>query len=159
MDVLKSLRGRHKGGNDLQVQLDVFDEQRESDEAHIDGPHGVDLNCHLDVFYAILKNVEDTPQEIPFLSILQHLLRIDPKEPVSDLIWDTAERLVHRATLLENKNDSQRLLRAPSQHKSLHRLKSMDNGLRKASVEAAPAAAPIPPPPPPPPGKQYWPFL
>ena len=103
----------------------------------------------------------DTPQEIPFLSILQHLLKIDPKEPVSDLIWDTAERLVHRATLLENKDDSQRLLRAPSQHKSLHRLKSMDNGLRKSSAETTPIPAPPPPPPggappplppPPPPG-------
>ena len=73
------------------------------------------------------------------------MLRIDPKEPVSDLIWDTAERLVHRASLLENDSDSQRLLRAPSQHKSLHRLKSMDNGLRKSSVEANPPAPPPPP--------------
>lgn len=44
---------------DLGVQLDVFDEQRESDEAQIlQGPHGVDLNSHLDVFYAILRQVE-----------------------------------------------------------------------------------------------------
>ena len=56
--------------------------------------------------------------------------RIDPQEPVSDIIWDTAETLVHRATLMENKADSDRLLRAPSQHKSLHRLKSMEGGLR-----------------------------
>jgi hypothetical protein len=43
---------------DLGVQLDVFDEQRESDEAQIlQGPHGVDLNSHLDVFYAILRQV------------------------------------------------------------------------------------------------------
>jgi hypothetical protein len=58
------------------------------------------------------------------------LIRIDPKEPVSDIIWDTAETLVHRATLMENKAESERLLRAPSQHKSLHRLKSMEGGLR-----------------------------
>jgi len=45
---------------DLGVQLDVFDEQRENDEAHIlQGPHGVDLNSHLDVFYAILRQVQD----------------------------------------------------------------------------------------------------
>lgn len=56
----------------------------------------------------------DTPQEIPFLSILQHLLRIDPKEPVSDIVWDTAETLVHRATLLESREDAAKLLRAPS---------------------------------------------
>ncbi len=104
-------RGQLLTWTNLKYVVDVFDEQRESDEAHVEGPHGVDLNSHLDVFYAILKNVMETPQEIPFLSILQHLLRIDPKEPVSDLIWDTAERLVHRATLLENKDDSQRLLR------------------------------------------------
>ena len=36
IDVLKHLRGRHIGGSDdLGVQLDVFEEQRESDEAHI----------------------------------------------------------------------------------------------------------------------------
>ena len=59
VDVLREIRGRDggKGGGldcDLQVQLDVFDEQRASDEAHSDGlPHGVDLTSHLDVFYAI----------------------------------------------------------------------------------------------------------
>lgn len=123
------------------MQLDVFEEQRESDEAH--GPGGINLNSHLDVFYAILKQVTiqeisehifyflyqntvvltakwlhvqvaDTPQEIPFLSVLQHLLRIDPKEPVSDIVWDTAETLVHRATLLESREDAAKLLRAPS---------------------------------------------
>ena len=45
----------------LKVQLDVFDEQRESDEsqAHstLDNGHGVDLNSHLDVFYSILNQV------------------------------------------------------------------------------------------------------
>lgn len=56
----------------------------------------------------------DTPQEIPFLNILQHLLSIEPKDAVSDVIWDTAETLVHRATLLENREDSTKLLRAPS---------------------------------------------
>lgn len=56
----------------------------------------------------------DTPQEVPFLSILQHLLRIDPKEAISDVIWDTTEKLVHRATLLESHEDSVRILRSPS---------------------------------------------
>ena len=100
---------------------------------------------------------------------------------VSDIIWDTAETLVHRATLMESKADSERLLRAPSQHKSLHRLKSMDGGLRaeyrKHSFEtqntcctcggATPAAAgtpaapptstPAPAPPPPPPAPRTGP--
>merc|ERR1719458_2356152 len=153
----------------------------ESDEGQTNGPHDVDLSSHLDVFYTVYNRVQDTPQEIPFLSILQHLLRIDPKEPVSDIIWDTAETLVHRATLMESKADSERLLRAPSQHKSLHRLKSMDGGLRaeyrKHSFEtqntcctcggATPAAAgtpaapptstPAPAPPPPPPAPRTGP--
>lgn len=73
-------------------------------------------------FVSIPPQVVETPQEIPFLSVLQHLLRIDPKEPVSDLMWDTSEKLLHRATLLEDAKDSARLLRAPSQ-KSLTKLK------------------------------------
>ncbi|KAJ8927800.1 hypothetical protein NQ314_019681 [Rhamnusium bicolor] len=115
LPVLNNLRKCAEAEPELAVQLDVFDEQRESDDAQgLQGPHGVDLNSPLDVFYAILKQVAETPQEIPFISILQHLLRIDSKEPVSDIIWDTAERLVHRATLVENREDSARLLRAPS---------------------------------------------
>ncbi|XP_013793409.1 inverted formin-2-like, partial [Limulus polyphemus] len=40
---------------DLSEQLDVFDEQRYADEGQLTGPDGVDLNSHLDVFYAILR--------------------------------------------------------------------------------------------------------
>jgi len=153
LEIIRDLKKTTKDP-DLKVQLDVFEEQRESDEQQSNGPHDVDLSCHLDVFYTVYNRVQDTPQEIPFLSILQHLLRIDPKEPVSDIIWDTAETLVHRATLMENQSDSDRLLRAPSQHKSLHRLKSMEAGLRpeyrKHSLEAQQQAQGAPPPPPPP---------
>lgn len=51
---------RHEAASqpDLGVQLDVFEEQRESDEAQ--GPGGINLNSHLDVFYAILKQVLST---------------------------------------------------------------------------------------------------
>lgn len=96
--------------------------------------------------------VAETPQEIPFLSILQHLLRIDPKEAVSDIIWDTAERLVHRATLLENRDDAARLLRAPSAQSKFfchcqHRSESSPS--RKQSLNAMPLSPPPGPPPPP----------
>ncbi|XP_068619616.1 FH2 domain-containing protein 1 isoform X1 [Battus philenor] len=158
---------RHEAAShpDLGVQLDVFDEQRETDEAQ--GPGGINLNSHLDVFYAILKQVADTPQEIPFLSILQHLLRIDPKEPVSDIVWDTAETLVHRATLLESREDAAKLLRAPSvqakvgcmcQHRdtsgagrkqSLQRALSPPPPPPAPAPPAAPMAPPAPPAPPP----------
>lgn len=48
---------------ELRVQLDVFDEQREADEAQLlQGPHGVDLSSHLDVFYAILRQVWGAPR-------------------------------------------------------------------------------------------------
>lgn len=154
MNILLFSRKCAEAEPELAVQLDVFDEQRDSDEAQsLQGPHGVDLNSPLDVFYAILKQVAETPQEIPFLSILQHLLRIDSKEPVSDIIWDTAERLVHRATLLENREDAQRLLKLPSVQSRIfchcmHRTESSPS--RKQSLNNTPLS-PQPGPPPPPP--------
>lgn len=128
----------------------------------------MDLNSPLDVFYAILRQVVETPQEIPFLSILQHLLRIDPKEAISDIIWDTAERLVHRATLVEDKEDAARILRTPSVQSKFfchcqHRSESSPS--RKQSLSSPlsnplspqstippppPIGAAVPPPPPPP---------
>ncbi|KAH9639545.1 hypothetical protein HF086_012396 [Spodoptera exigua] len=148
LPALNNLRHEAASHPDLGVQLDVFEEQRESDEAQ--GPGGINLNSHLDVFYAILKQVAETPQEIPFLSILQHLLRIDPKEPVSDIVWDTAETLVHRATLLETREDAAKLLRAPSVQAKVgctcqHR--DISGGGRKQSLQRA--LSPPPPPPPP----------
>ncbi|XP_065209614.1 inverted formin-2 isoform X2 [Planococcus citri] len=165
--VLDELRRYVSGGNcgnyaDLGVQLDVFHEQRENDEAQIlDSPYGVDLNSHVDVFYAILRQVAETPQEIPFLSILQHLLRIDPKEAISDIIWDTAETLVHRATLLESRQDATRILRSPSVQSRLccHNHRSVPDtvcGSRKQSLNIPTSplstfqSCPVPPPPPPP---------
>ncbi|KMY98019.1 LOW QUALITY PROTEIN: uncharacterized protein Dsimw501_GD13991 [Drosophila simulans] len=115
LQLVQNLKKVAQSVGDIIVQLDVFVEQQECDEAQsLQAPDGINLNSHLDVFYAILRQVADTPQEVPFLNILQHLLRIDPKEPLSDIIWDTTERLVHRATLLESHEDSVRLLRTPS---------------------------------------------
>ncbi|CAH0559409.1 unnamed protein product [Brassicogethes aeneus] len=147
LPVLNNLRKCAEAEPELAVQLDVFDEQRESDDVQsLQGPHGVDLNSPLDVFYAILKQVAETPQEIPFLSILHHLLRIDPKEAVSDVIWDTAERLVHRATLLESREDATRLLRAPSAQSKTACHCQQTTPSRRQSL-----SAPLSPPPPPPP--------
>ncbi|XP_045487029.1 inverted formin-2 isoform X1 [Pieris rapae] len=151
LPTLSNVRHDAASNPELGVQLDVFEEQRESDEAQ--GPGGINLNSHLDVFYAILKQVSDTPQEIPFLSILQHLLRIDPKEPVSDIVWDTAETLVHRATLLESREDAAKLLRAPSvQAKVGCMCQHRDAGsARKHSLQRALSPPPAPPPAPVPP--------
>lgn len=95
----------------------------------------------------------DTPQEIPFLSILQHLLRIDSKEAISDIIWDTAETLVHRATLLENREDSGRLLRAPSIQKfscPQCRCDITSPNRKQSLAPTTPVIIQAPPPPPPP---------
>jgi len=121
---------KNKDHPDLLVQLDVFDEQKESDESQVSpNSTGIDLSSPLEVFDAILRQIADSPQEVPFLCILQHLLRIESKEPISDLIWDAAERLVHRATLVESRDDALRLLKAPSHAKSLHKLKGKDKFL------------------------------
>lgn len=97
------------------------------------------------------NQVADTPQEIPFLSILQHLLRIDPKEAISDIIWDCAETLVHRATLLENREDSTRLLRTPSVQKFTcsHCRSDISSPNRKQSIAPNHQSIPLPPPLPP----------
>lgn len=101
----------------------------------------------------LLFQVADTPQEIPFLSILQHLLRIEPREAVSDIIWDTAERLVHRASLLETQEDAVRLLRSQSHKHPL--CGSRKQSLNTTTISPAPPPPPpvpsAPPPPPPPP--------
>lgn len=96
------------------------------------------------------NQVADTPQEIPFLSILQHLLRIDPKEAISDIIWDCAETLVHRATLLENREDSTRLLRTPSVQKFTcsHCRSDISSPSRKQSIAPSTSIIPLAPPPP-----------
>ncbi|XP_055844463.1 formin-J isoform X2 [Episyrphus balteatus] len=152
LPLLNNLRKVAQSVGDIIVQLDVFDEQRECDEAQsLQGPNGINLNSHLDVFSAILGQVADTPQEIPFLSILQHLLRIEPKEAVSDIIWDTTEKLVHRATLLENHEDSVRLLRSPSVQKFTcpHcRGEATSPSRKQSSAPLMPSSFQVTPPPP-----------
>ncbi|XP_039485238.1 formin-J [Drosophila santomea] len=155
LPLLNNLRKVAQSVGDIIVQLDVFVEQQECDEAQsLQAPDGINLNSHLDVFYAILRQVADTPQEVPFLNILQHLLRIDPKEPLSDIIWDTTERLVHRATLLESHEDSVRLLRTPSSQKfacQSCRGSDASSPTRKPSSQPVGVSAKTTPPPPPPP--------
>lgn len=111
----------------------------------------------------LLTQVADTPQEIPFLNILQHLLSIEPKDAISDIIWDTAETLVHRATLVENREDSTKLLRTPSVQKfscphcriditSPNRKLSLPHNLTSitlTSPQSHAGAIPVAPPPPP----------
>lgn len=172
IQVLNDLRTKYKEHPGLIIQLDVFDEQKESDESNTTSVYGrgIDLSSPLEVFDAILRQIAGTPQEVPFLSILQHLLSIDSKEPVSDLIWDSAERLVHKATFLESQDDALKLLNSTSQSKSLQKLKpTTPNGNNNISEahkcncnchhndkspnkpESSVPTLAVPPPPPPPP--------
>ncbi|XP_018405882.1 PREDICTED: uncharacterized protein LOC108782187 isoform X1 [Cyphomyrmex costatus] len=154
LPILNELRKSHV--SDVRVQLDAFDDQQEADEELTNhGPPGIDLSSHVDVFYAILGQVADTPQEIPFLSVLQHLLRLDPKDAASDLAWDIAETLVHRATLLENREDATKLLRSPSLQTNLcchcRGADQICGTSRKTSLSASNnSPVPLPPPLPPP---------
>ncbi|KAG5307322.1 FHDC1 protein, partial [Acromyrmex insinuator] len=154
LPILNELRKSH--ASDVRVQLNAFDYQQEADEELTNhGPPGIDLSSHVDVFYAILGQVADTPQEIPFLSVLQHLLRLDPKDAASDLAWDIAETLVHRATLLESREDATKLLRSPSLQMNLcchcRGPDQMCGTSRKTSLSTSNnSTAPLPPPPPPP---------
>ncbi|KAH8302414.1 hypothetical protein KR044_006296 [Drosophila immigrans] len=164
LQLVQNLKKVAQSVGDIIVQLDVFVEQQECDEAQsLEAPDGINLNSHLDVFYAILRQVADKPQEGPFLSILQHLLRVDSREPLSDVIWDTSERLVHRATLIECPEDAVRLLRQQSAQKftcpNCRATNDATSPTRKPSQTPAKPppppppmapAAPAPPPPPPP---------
>ncbi|ELT89503.1 hypothetical protein CAPTEDRAFT_33095, partial [Capitella teleta] len=99
LEIINKLRKLDQTDPDLTTQLDVFDQYQNNDEEEL-GHQGLDLNSPLDVFYAVHKQVSDGPQEISFLSILRHLLQVDSADPLSDVIWDTTEKLVLCATLL-----------------------------------------------------------
>ncbi|XP_056010413.1 formin-J-like isoform X2 [Ostrea edulis] len=179
-EILNRLRRKDEQKESVITQLDVFDQHREEDEEALPGAKGVDLNSPLDVFHAIYNQIGDCPQELNFLTTLQHMLKIDPTDPNSELIWQTLEKLVCNAALIESTEDAQKLLMT-SQRK---REKSVDgqcacschNGERarvmsprrtnnvplpentskenvstKDAPPPPPAPAPPPPPPPPPP--------
>ncbi|GFS10649.1 LOW QUALITY PROTEIN: FH2 domain-containing protein 1 [Elysia marginata] len=55
--------------------------------------------------------VGDTPHELSFLTVLQHLLKIDPgNERLSETVWQAVEQLVSKATVIESREDAQKLL-------------------------------------------------
>ncbi|KAI8495404.1 FH2 domain-containing protein 1 [Branchiostoma belcheri] len=60
---------------------------------------------------ALPRTVCEGPQAVSFLAILQHLLRLDKKHPISNVIWEILEKLVHRATLLEHETEADRMLK------------------------------------------------
>lgn len=50
-----------------------------------------------------------TPQEVQYLSILQHLLQIDTTDCLSDVIWENVDRFVTKAALVDGRTDAERL--------------------------------------------------
>ncbi|XP_069129886.1 uncharacterized protein [Argopecten irradians] len=169
-EIINQLRRQDDLDPNVNVQLDVFVEHKANDDEQLPGAKGVDLNCSLDVFHTIFKTVDDTPQEIHFLTCLQHMLKIDPNDANCDIIWQTVEKLVCRATLVESEADAQKLLRQRERStdglqcpncKAHERVTSPRRGNSSSSIalpglsdsNESPKTAPVPPPaaPPPPP--------
>lgn len=48
---------RHTTDNELRIQLDVFEDERLKDQDDYITAEGVDLNSHVDVFHALMKQV------------------------------------------------------------------------------------------------------
>lgn len=96
------------------------------------------------------------------------MLKIDPSDENNNLIWQTIETLISRATLIENKDDSQKLLMSSmrkrekytdgkcscSCHDERTRVVSPRRTTENSHSGDSPnkVFAPPPPPPPPPPG-------
>ena len=54
--------------------------------------------------------VRGTSQEVTFLNILQHFLQIEPSDEFSEVIWNTIEKLLYSAKMLERQEDADKLL-------------------------------------------------
>jgi hypothetical protein len=52
----------HTDDNELRIQLDVFEDERLKDEDDYTTPEGIDLNSHVDIFHALLKQVNNSTQ-------------------------------------------------------------------------------------------------
>ncbi|KAK2170528.1 hypothetical protein LSH36_2g04019 [Paralvinella palmiformis] len=55
--IMMSLKSSIDQDPDLLVQLDAFDQSKESDDEQLAGPRGVDLNNPIDVFHAVFSQV------------------------------------------------------------------------------------------------------
>ena len=78
-----------------------------------------DCCCDLQVY--------ECNQEAPFLTTLQHLLQIDPASPLTETIWDTVEKLVYGSTMMEHKQDAEKMLVAGK--------KRLEKAIEKATIE------------------------
>ncbi|KAL1491996.1 hypothetical protein ABEB36_012506 [Hypothenemus hampei] len=148
LDIINRLK-KSEPEPDLKAQLDVFNEQYKSDQSD-QKFKGLDSNSPIDLFYAILKQITDTPQALSsFVNILQSILNIDPTDSLNELIWDNLEKAVAKATSLKEEpprlsrlnSKSQLKLNCTCQQTLSSRRQSLQNAL-------SPPAGPPPPPPP-----------
>ncbi|XP_037813759.1 formin-J-like [Lucilia sericata] len=163
------------GVDDIVVQLDL-DQNECGKSSRSTSTSSINLNSHHEVFQEILLQVSKTPYEVTFLSILHHLLRIDPNGPLCGEIWKVAEKVLHRATQMESAEDVERLLIATVTRKFSCQNCSFKIGeandeecnscdklelaastadlpsILTTSPPPTPGSAPEPPPPPPAPG-------
>ncbi|XP_033743499.1 LOW QUALITY PROTEIN: inverted formin-2-like [Pecten maximus] len=108
LDIINNLR--NEDDDDLIIQCDVFDEEKQSDDDEYAelNPEIVNLNDHKDVFNAVFQKVYNTPQSDVFMNVLQALLQIDPESPISDLQWNFVESTVRKAILVDTVADGRR---------------------------------------------------
>ncbi|XP_069130922.1 inverted formin-2-like isoform X2 [Argopecten irradians] len=108
LDLINNLR--NEDDDDLIIQCDVFDEEKQSDDDEYAelNPEIVNLNDHKDVFNAVFQKVYNTPQSDAFMNVLQALLQIDPNSPISDLQWNFVESTVRKAILVDTVADGKR---------------------------------------------------
>ncbi|KAH9488450.1 hypothetical protein Btru_062772 [Bulinus truncatus] len=99
----------------VDLQLQVFDDNLKSDEDELPGTKGIDLGNPLDLFHAVHRQVVEHQLELPFLTVLQHLLKIDTNdESLGETVWSTVEQLVAKATVVETKEDAVKLVTSVS---------------------------------------------
>ncbi|XP_060080025.1 inverted formin-2-like [Ylistrum balloti] len=137
LDIINNLR--NEDDDDLVIQCDVFDEEKQSDDDEYAelNPEIVNLNDHRDVFNAVFQKVYNTPQSDVFMNVLQALLQIDPKSPISDLQWNFVESTVRKAILVDTVSDGRRSFSVlvGSMFPSIMKVPTMSTGIQTDQVK------------------------
>ncbi|XP_078089243.1 inverted formin-2-like [Mustelus asterias] len=95
MDQMKAME---KDDADLLIQCLKFEEAKAEDDEELTKIY--DMNCHEEVFAALLNKVSSPAAPAQLLSILQGLLQLEQSSSSSALLWEVLEILVNRAILI-----------------------------------------------------------
>ncbi|XP_070554152.1 inverted formin-2-like isoform X2 [Ptychodera flava] len=128
LDIITSLR--HEEDTDLCIQLNVFDEQKASDEEEVEHSAGIDIDNPIDVFHAVFNKVSNSPQGMALLSILQHLLQLEPDNPVSDTIWETMVTFLRHALVLDSQKQIKDLMDADMKQRRVSDFKGISQSCK-----------------------------